>query len=44
MKMYHDIRKELRNERLSVKSRQAAADLITQTAGIVAIFGNDLHT
>jgi len=40
MKKYHKIRKELRSERLSIKLRQSAIDLVAQTGGIVAIFGS----
>ncbi|HEY3360664.1 MAG TPA: ABC transporter ATP-binding protein [Methanosarcina sp.] len=40
MKRYYNIRKELRSERLSIKSRQSAAELASQTAGIVAVFGS----
>ena len=40
MKRYHNLRKELRSERLSITARQSAADLVAQTIGIVAIFGS----
>ncbi len=40
MKKYHKIRKELRSERLSIKLKQSAIDLVAQTGGIVAVFGS----
>ena len=40
MKRYHDLRKELRSERLSLTTRKSAADLVAQTVGVVAIFGS----
>ncbi|MDR7665943.1 ABC transporter ATP-binding protein [Methanosarcina sp. Z-7115] len=39
IKRYHNLRKELRNERLSITARRSAADLVAQTIGVVAIFG-----
>ncbi len=40
MKRYHNLRNELRNERLSIIARQSAADLVIQIIGIAAIFGS----
>lgn len=39
IKRYHNLRKELRTERLSITARRSAADLMAQTIGVVAIFG-----
>jgi ATP-binding cassette subfamily B protein len=40
VKRYHDLRKELRSERLSITARQSATDLVAQTVSVVAIFGS----
>lgn len=40
MKRYHDLRKELRNEQLSITGKRAAADLAAQTIAIVATFSS----
>jgi ATP-binding cassette, subfamily B, bacterial len=40
MKRYHNLRKELRSERLSITAKRSAADLAAQTIGIAAIFGS----
>jgi ATP-binding cassette subfamily B protein len=40
MKRYHNLRKELQSGRVSIKYKQSAADLVAQTASIVAIFGS----
>jgi ATP-binding cassette, subfamily B, bacterial len=40
IKIYHNLRKELRKERLSIIYRQSVADIVAQIAGIVAIFGS----
>ena len=40
MKKYHNLRKELRNERLSIIAKKSAADLTVQIISIVAIFGS----
>jgi ATP-binding cassette subfamily B protein len=40
MERYHNLRKELRNERLSITGKRAAADLAAQTFAIVATFGS----
>lgn len=38
-KRYHDIREELRNERLSITTKKSIADLTAQTIGVIAVFG-----
>jgi ATP-binding cassette subfamily B protein len=40
IKRYHNLRKELRTERLSIISKRSTADLMAQTVGVVAIFGS----
>lgn len=40
MKRYHNLRKELRNERLSITARQSTADMVAQTVSVLAIFGS----
>ena len=40
MKRYHDLRKELQSERLSIIARQSAADLTVQIISITAVFGS----
>ena len=39
MKKYHNLRKELRNEKLSISAKKSAADLMTQIISIMALFG-----
>ncbi len=39
IKRYHNLRKELRTERLSITTRRSVADLVAQTVGVVVIFG-----
>jgi len=40
IKRYHNLRKELRNERLSITAKRAAADMAAQAIAIVATFGS----
>lgn len=40
MKRYHNLRKELRRERLSITTRRSVADLAAQIIGIMVIFGS----
>ncbi len=40
IKRHRNLRKELLNERLSIISRKAAADLVVQTINIIAVFGS----
>lgn len=40
VKRYHNLRKELRSERLSIIVRQSAVDLVVQVISIAAVFGS----
>jgi ATP-binding cassette, subfamily B, bacterial len=39
IKKYHNLREELRNEKLSISAKKSAADIATQIISIVALFG-----
>ena len=40
MRRYHDIRKELRDEWLSIITKRSTADLLVQTIGVITVFGS----
>ncbi len=40
IKRYHNLRKDLRSERMFITTRRSAADLVAQTISVVAIFGS----
>lgn len=43
MRKYHNLRKELRNKRLSIIKKQSIANLVAQSISIIAIFGSYIY-